>query len=166
MVEAALLKRLWPDMCAAYRDPDLAKACFGAQEQWQADVPLLLVLSIADRAGLFLSKDALQTLTLASEAWQETTIRPLGKIRQSMKGRFTDPAELGLREDIKRLELEAERLHVHRIAALLPDLEKGSTPSAPLYLALRGAPPSEAATFISIFDQAYEMQVVPAPALD
>lgn len=166
MVEAALLKRLWPDMCAAYRDPDLARACLRAQEQWQADVPLLLVLCIADRAGLFLNKDGLEALTFASEAWQETTIRPLRKIRQSMKGRFTDPAELGLREDIKRLELEAERLHVHRIVALLPDLEKGSMPSAPHYLALRGASPSEAASFIAKFDQAYETQVMPAPALD
>lgn len=166
MVETALVKRFWPDMCAAYRDADLAKACLGAQERWSADVPLLLVLCIADRAGFSLSKTAVLELTAAAQSWRETTIWPLRRIRQSMKGRFNDPAEVGLRDDIKRLELEAERLHVNRMASWFADLDKGDVPAAQHYLALCGASSVDADAFISIFNHAYNLQVMPAFALD
>src|SRR5690606_17504008 len=126
MTEVDFPGRAWPDMCAAYRDAALAQACLDLQEGFGADVPLLLVLCLADRAGHGIGRDGLDALVEASADWREAVIRPLRRARQAMKGRFGAPAELALRSDIKRLELEAERLHVQRLTEAFPAAVPGA----------------------------------------
>ena len=166
MTYAAFLRRVWPAICAAYRDDGLATACIAMQNRFRADIPFLLVLGIVDRVGHGPGKTELAKLVAASRDWQEAAIAPLRHIRKSMKGRFTAPAEMSLRDDIKRLELEAERLHVQRIAALFPDAGESSERSAHDYLTMCGAPAADAAEFIEIFNVAFDAQVVPAVELD
>lgn len=166
MTSTGFLKRLWQDMCAAYRDPGLARACLDVQERYNADVPLLLVLCLADRAGHAIGRDALVSLVETYNAWREAAILPLRFARREMKGRFTDPAELGLRDDIKRLELEAERLQVTRIAETFPEARRDAESTALTYLAMLGAPAPAASEFIKTFHQAYDAQVLRSMALD
>lgn len=166
MIQGAFLQNVWPEMCAAYRDGGLADACLALQEQFDSDIPLLLVLCLADRAEIGPDQNALGQLIADADKWRETTIRPLRTIRQSMKGQFGDPAEERLRADVKHLELEAERLHVQRIASSLVGLGASASPSAPQYLLSRGASSSEADAFTRIFNHAYDTQVTPAATPD
>jgi uncharacterized protein (TIGR02444 family) len=166
MTSDAFMKRFWSDMCAAYRDPDLADACLGVQEAFDADVPLLLVLCLADRAGHMIGRDALLVLVEDCQAWRGAAILPLRFARREMKGRFTDPAQLGLRDDIKRLELDAERLQVRRLSEIFPEARRDAESTALTYLAMRGAPAVAAADFIKTFQQAYDAQVLRSIALD
>lgn len=164
MSETGFLQHLWPDMCAAYRDAALAQACLGAQEKWQADVPLLLVLCLAHHAGHAIGRPELETLIRESAAWRETIVMPLRQARQQMKTRFTAPAETALREQIKRLELEAEHLHVLRLAEAFPQPVSGGGNAPLLYLSLCGAAAPEAEQFLATFNLAHEAQVRPARA--
>ncbi|WEK02937.1 MAG: TIGR02444 family protein [Candidatus Devosia phytovorans] len=166
MTSTGFLKRLWPDMCAAYRDGDLARACLSVQEGYDLDVPLLLVLCLADRAGHLIGREALTKLIEDCDAWRGAAILPLRFARREMKGKFTDPAELGLRDDIKRLELEAERLQVLRLAETFPPARDDAESTALTYLAIRGAPALAATDFIKTFHQAYDAQVLRSMALD
>lgn len=166
MTELAFPRRVWADMCAAYRDAALGRACLDVQEKYGADVPLLLVLCIADRLGRGIARDNLEALVLESKDWRDIVILPLRRARNDMKGRFTAPAESGLRDDIKRLELEAERLHVQRLAEAFPPSAGNGESAALMYLAMRGLPATAATQFLKTFNLAYDMQVLPVVALD
>lgn len=166
MSDPGFLQRVWPGMCAAYRDAALGRACLEMQDRFGADVPLFLFLCIADRAGHGIGREALEALVVESEDWRAAAIEPLRRARQAMKGRFTASAELRLRDEIKRLELEAERLHVQRLAAALPPAEVESGSAAGAYLALRGVPQDTARQILQAFDIAYDAQIAPVVALD
>jgi len=166
MTDFGFLRRAWPDMCAAYRDAALAQACLDMQESFDADIPLLLVLCLADRAGHGVGRNELEALADASAAWREAVIRPLRLARQAMKGRFGAPAEVALRSEIKRLELEAERLHVQRLTEAFPAAVPGSESAVLCYLGHRGVPVDAAHQFFKTFNLAHDAQVQPAPAAD
>ncbi|WP_162243204.1 TIGR02444 family protein [Devosia sp. Leaf420] len=166
MSNPGFLQRVWPDMCAAYRDAALGRACLDLQERYNVDVPLLLVLCIADRVGHGIAAENLDALVIESEDWRAAAIEPLRRARQAMKGRFTAPSEQALRDDIKRLELEAERLHVQRLAEAFPPAGGEGGVAASQYLALRGVPTDIATQFLQTFDIAYDAQVAPVVALD
>lgn len=164
MNDTAFLQHLWPRMCAAYGDASLARACLAAQEKWQADVPLLLVLCLAEKAGHAIARPDLEQMMSESASWREAVIMPLRQARQQMKGRFTAPAETALREQIKQLELEAEHLHVLRLAQAFPAHVPGGGNAPLLYLSLCGAAADEAEQFLATFHLAHEAQVLPARA--
>lgn len=165
MAATSFLDRLWPDMCACYRDAALARACLALQEQHDVDVPLLLALCLAERAGHPIGREALPALVEASAAWREAAILPLRSARREMKGRFTGPAELGLRDEIKRLELEAERLHVIRLAQSFPPARDDAGGTALAYLATRGVSAIEGSEFIQIFNHAHDAEILRHAAL-
>ena len=150
--------RVWPDMCAAYRDPALAQACLALQQAFAVDVPLLLVLSLADRAGHGLTPAAVTQLTTSAAVWREAVILPLRQARQAMKLRFTAPAETALRDDIKRAELEAEHLHVLRLTLNLPPAT-GEAQAARHYLKACGLTDDAADEFIETFGAAAKAQL-------
>jgi uncharacterized protein (TIGR02444 family) len=166
MTSTAFLKRLWQNMCAVYRDGALARACLEMQERYDADVPLLLVLCLADRAGHHIAASELSALVEDCRQWRDATVLPLRFARQEMKRRFTAPAQLGLRDDIKRLELEAERLQVLRLGDILPPASPAAGSAALAYLALRTTEPAAAEQFQTIFNHAYDEQVLCSLAMD
>lgn len=151
--------RAWPDMCAAYRNPELGQACLSLQEAFAVDVPLLLLLCLADRAGRSVSDGGLSALVEGANAWRETVIVPLRQVRQAMKHRFVDTPEAALRDEIKRLELEAERQHVARLVGGFPAIAAADQGSARRYLATCGLTDEAAAELIEIFAAAHEAEV-------
>lgn len=152
-------------MCACYRDEALARACLKVQERHDVDVPLLLALCLADQAGHHIGRDALPALVEVSAAWREAAILPLRFARREMKGRFTAPAEQGLRDDIKRLELEAERLQVLRLAESFPPACEDAGGAALAYLAMRGVSVLDGGEFIHIFNHAHDAEILGHAAL-
>lgn len=159
MREAGFPDHVWTDMCVIYRDAPLARACIDVQSSLAADAPLLLLLCLADKAGHAVDPEGVRALEAAGQAWRDAAILPLRQARTAMKGRFGAPAEADLRRRIKGLELEAERLHVLRLAAVLPAAAGGTPQAALAYLAICGGTPAAAAEFIAIFDRAYDAQV-------
>lgn len=159
MVKAAFLNRAWQDMAAVYRAPDLAAACLRMQERFDADVPLLLLLCLADQHEATASRDDLLAFFERADDWRETVIRPIRQVRQAMKLSFTGPDENGLRDAVKKLELEAERLHVMRLADAYPPASGYQAEAAATYLAQRHVPEAEARAFIETFSSAFAAQV-------
>lgn len=151
--------RAWPDMCLAYRDGELAGACLALQQAFSVDVPLLLVLSLADRAGHGLVTGTVATLENSARDWRETVIVPLRQTRQAMKSRYLAPAEVALRGDIKRAELEAEHLHVLRLAGLMPAAVADRPSAARHYLTACGLTDAAADDFIETFTAACAAQI-------
>jgi uncharacterized protein (TIGR02444 family) len=159
MNTSAFLDRLWPDICAVYRDEDLGRACLDLQEAYDVDVPLLLAICLAERAGRRIAAADLRQLVDATRAWREATIRPLRQARRAMKGRFQAPAELALRDNVKRLELEAERLHVLRIAGIFPPASANGMLPAMACLAMYAVPSDMAGRFMRTFNDAHMRQI-------
>ncbi|MDO1582503.1 TIGR02444 family protein [Rhizobium oryzicola] len=116
MQDETFSEMLWPDMLRLYAMPDVAPLCLSLQDEADVDVPLLLFLVLADRHQLGCSAADLQTFLSAASQWRETVLRPLRDIRRAMKNAFDGEGETALRDEIKRLELQAEKQHVARLA--------------------------------------------------
>lgn len=159
MIERDFLSRAWPDMCAAYRAPELGAACLALQDAFAVDVPLLLLLCLADRADHGIADDGLTRIIASAASWRDTVIVPLRQARRGMKHRFIAGPEIALREDIKRLELEAERQHVLRLAGDFPPAATVGNPAARRYLAHCGVTDAAAADFIDVFVAAFGAEV-------
>lgn len=104
----------WTFSLSLYRKPDVPPACLALQENYGADVNLLLYcLWIAGELDPASAADQLTQAMAVVEKWHGTVVRPLRHIRQAMKGGIapvgvdlSDP----LREEIKSIELAAERV--------------------------------------------------------
>lgn len=145
-------ERAWRDICAAYRDEALSSCCLALQDRHEVDVPLLLLLAVAERAGRYVAASELDGLIDDAAGWREVVIVPLRKLRRAMKGRFSVPAEQKLRDEVKALELDAERLHVTRLAtALLAAGGGGEAGNVFRYLASRRVPEAKIRKFLNIF---------------
>lgn len=109
----------WTRICAVYAEPGLANACIELQDAYGVDVPLLLLLDHADRLGFGISAPDFAAFLKASAMWQGDVVAPLRAIRRDMKGRYGSAEDLALREAVKGLELQAERIEVRRLSDLL-----------------------------------------------
>ena len=104
----------WDFSLAVYRMPGVAEACLRLQDEAGVDVNLLLyfcwVATVRDTA---LDDPEIRKAVEATDAWRDRVVRPLREIRRSMKGGIPGMApELAesLRSDVKRIELQSERL--------------------------------------------------------
>lgn len=105
----------WAGIAALYGEPGVAEACISAQDETGADVLLLLAAALMARRGVSLD-GAGPALAAAAEPWRSEVVRPLRALRR--RWRHLDGAE-PLRENLKVLELEAERVQFERLAPLL-----------------------------------------------
>lgn len=116
MRDETFAETLWPDMLRLYAGEGVAPLCLSLQDEADVDVPLFLFLLLADRHQLGCAGADLQSFLSAASAWRETVVRTLRGIRRAMKSNFDGEGEMQLREEIKRLELQAEKQHVARLA--------------------------------------------------
>jgi uncharacterized protein (TIGR02444 family) len=158
MQHTEFAERVWPEMLRLYADSRIPPLCLSLQEEFDADIPLLLVLVLADRNHITCTPEAFERFLADAAGWRETVVRPLRAVRQTMKQVCDTAEETALREDIKRVELQAEKLHVARLVASLP-AETGGTPAlADCYLAECRLPPDRRVASLSLFDDAYARQ--------
>ncbi|MEJ1158290.1 TIGR02444 family protein [Prosthecomicrobium sp. N25] len=140
---AAFCRKVWTDMVALYGAPGVGDLCLALQDAFDADVPLLLFLVLADAAGEGLDAAGRATLHAAAADWRALAVVPLRGLRRALKGRTTSPAEEAFRRMVKAAELEAERIEVERLAAIFGPLSGPVGLAAP-YLADLGAPTARA----------------------
>ncbi len=114
---------LWRFSFDVYARPGVAAACLELQDRYGADVNMLLALIWhAHAGGGVLGQDVIGDTRKAVAGWQADVVGPLREARRSLKcaAADQDPAVEELRQQVKALELEAERIEQMTLAAFLP----------------------------------------------
>lgn len=106
---------LWTFALRLYTEPGVEQACLQLQDQG-ADVCMLLTACWLGRRGVTFEGARLASLTAICDPWQAQVVEPLRSLRRNWReDARKDPALDGLREQIKALELEAERKLLARL---------------------------------------------------
>lgn len=109
---------LWDWTLAAYARPGVAPACLALQDNNGQNVPLLLAAAWAATQGRSLDLDKAVALT---RAWEADVVAPLRAARRGLKVStppIGDAAREALRQTVKAVELEAERLLLAALESL------------------------------------------------
>jgi uncharacterized protein (TIGR02444 family) len=100
---------LWSFSLSTYARPGVEPACLQLQSAGINVCLLLCGLWLAER-GVTCNEQRLQQLRSVAEPWDADVVQPLRALRVNWKVVATDDSELNaLREQVKALELEAER---------------------------------------------------------
>lgn len=114
---------LWDWAGRAYGADGVSDACLHLQDAAGQNVPLLLWAAWAARTGRRPDSDTLEAACDIARAWQETAIAPLRDVRRALKGRNPDLEDAdreAVRNQVKAVELEAERRLLAALEALTP----------------------------------------------
>lgn len=115
------MQDLWSFAVQLYARPGVESACLELQASG-CDVCLLLTGAWLGQRGIPCREDYLRALRDLAQPWQQNVVTPLRQTRQRWRAEVSQDAELAaLREQLKRLELEAERLLLERLEALTKD---------------------------------------------
>jgi uncharacterized protein (TIGR02444 family) len=132
--EAALRTELWRFALALYGRAEVAKACLTLQERLGADVDIILfaLFALTER-GISLRAEELRAVDALVADWRAEIVKPLRQIRTRLKS-GPNPAPSGeteaLRHRVKSLEIEAERIELHRLADWLARRARGAADGA------------------------------------
>lgn len=96
----------WEYSLSAYAAPGVADACLSAQDDCGVDVNLLLYAAWLSHNGQLLTEEHLTGLEAAVRDWRVRAVEPLRRLRRDLKSL---PGAQDLREQVKALELSAER---------------------------------------------------------
>jgi uncharacterized protein (TIGR02444 family) len=126
---------LWRFAVAMYGRPGIGDLCLDLQDRHGIDVPLLLWAAWCGAArGLPLDAAALDRVDAAVGGWRRDVVRPLRAVRRRLRH---GPAPLAptvesaaLRDRVKALELEAERLQLRALALHPADPPSAGTAAA------------------------------------
>ncbi|TPG87349.1 TIGR02444 family protein [Pseudomonas mandelii] len=100
---------LWSFSLSTYARPGVEPACLQLQSAGINVCLLLCGLWLGER-GVACNEQRLQQLRSVAEPWDADVVQPLRALRVNWKVVATDDSELNaLREQVKALELEAER---------------------------------------------------------
>jgi uncharacterized protein (TIGR02444 family) len=124
---------IWDRVLEAYARPGVPEACLALQDRHGQNTSLLLWAVFAEAKD----PELLARAAEAARAWDATALVPLREVRRALKPAlppFDDAARLALREDVKALELAAERLLLETLDAL-----DGGHGGAPALQALEAA---------------------------
>lgn len=125
---------LWRFAKEFYQRPGVEATCLQLQAQG-ADVCLLLCAAWLGRRGVACSPVRAERLRAAAEPWQREVLSVLRQIRQDWRAAACQDSErAALREQLKRLELEAERLQLQRLASFSTDWQTEVAQDVPGWL--------------------------------
>jgi uncharacterized protein (TIGR02444 family) len=106
---------LWSFSLDLYARPGVEHACLQLQAQG-ASVCLLLCAAWLGQRGVACNRQRLEQLRDVAQAWDADVVQPLRALRTHWKMAATQDAGLhGLREEVKKLELQAERILLSRL---------------------------------------------------
>jgi uncharacterized protein (TIGR02444 family) len=111
---------LWDETLQAYGRPGVPEACLTLQDVHGQNTSLLLWAVWAETADPALLAKAADV----ARRWEALTLSPIRAVRRALKpavpGVADQPRE-DLREDVKAVELRAERVLMETLEALTPD---------------------------------------------
>jgi uncharacterized protein (TIGR02444 family) len=123
----------WTFSLQAYAEQAIADVCLNLQDQFDADVNVLLFMLWSADQGRRISLQEVRDIIALVTPWQIQVVRPLRLARQSLK---TPPADWpdqeikALRQRVKADELEAERLQQQALARFAEENEIGQPDTA------------------------------------
>lgn len=150
---SAFCRQVWPRMVSLYGAPGVGALCLALQDEFDADVPVLLFMVLADAAGEGLQPFDAERLTAAAAEWRTLAVLPLRRIRVALKDKATTPELQAFRSAIKASELEAERIEVARLAEAFEPLA-GPTGLAASCLSRLGVPPARSRSVLAALHDA------------
>lgn len=113
--------RLWAFSLDRYARAGVRDACLDLQDRFGADVNVVLLALWAGAGEVALSGPDFEAITAAGAgAWQRDAVAPLRAARRNIKAFNAvrrDPGVEAMRDQLKRLELEAERQAQRLLAA-------------------------------------------------
>lgn len=151
----------WRYSLEVYRGADLAAACLTLQDQWGADVNLLLYCCWLGQTGRALDKRALRAAMATVCRWQTEVIQPLRQARRALKNppdRLPVTWAERLRKRFGALELDLEYIEQRLLTNAAQNLPQKMLPRSPRaasaaslarYLALLEVPSNDADTQVA-----------------
>ncbi|WP_347330035.1 TIGR02444 family protein [Marinimicrobium locisalis] len=120
MNPAPLNTPLWDFSLGLYRQPGVEALCLSLQDDWGADVNLLLWLCWLEQEGLVLNETRLHLADASIAPWRRDVIVPLRRVRQHIKREYgtQDSTVEASRQAIKSAELKAEQAVQERLEKL------------------------------------------------
>ncbi|MBC7781781.1 MAG: TIGR02444 family protein, partial [Proteobacteria bacterium] len=119
----------WSFSLRLYARPEVPPACLALQDEGGADVNLVLfLLYLADR-GRLLDATEIAGLERATRVWRVQVVEPLRNVRRVLKtdvDAFTQARTAAFRDEVKRIELGAEKLEQSTLEALAPATTAGA----------------------------------------
>lgn len=114
---------LWDWAVKAYQRDGVSEACLALQDYHDQNVCLILWGAWCAETGRKPDEDTLEAAADTARAWETTTVAPLRAIRRTLKSPVPDldtEARLAVREQIKAIELKAERHLLQQLEDLAP----------------------------------------------
>lgn len=113
---------LWTFACDLYGRPGVAQACLVLQDEAGADVPVLLYLIWCARTGRPVDAAEVARAQVRTASWRREVIEPLRAVRRALRSDLLpgQPTR-AYREQVKAVELEAERLALAALSEAAPE---------------------------------------------
>lgn len=114
---------LWDWALSAYKREGVSEACLALQDFNEQNVCLLLWGAWCAETGRHPDEETLEAAADTARAWETTTVAPLRAIRRTLKAPVPDldtEARLSVRDQIKALEMKAERHLLQQLEELAP----------------------------------------------
>jgi uncharacterized protein (TIGR02444 family) len=114
---------LWTWAVRAYGAPGVSEACLSLQDHNEQNVPLLLWSAWIAATGRRPDEETLEAACDTARAWDGAAIAPLRAVRRTLKAAIPDiddAPRLAIREQVKAIELAAERRLLDALEALAP----------------------------------------------
>lgn len=121
----------WTFSVGLYAQKDVESELLALQDRDGLEVNLALFCLFAGRQGYQLDNAAVQAMRAVGLAWGRQVVAPLRDARRNMKANAqTDETIAGLRNEVKALELAAEKAMQMALADLLVTLDTCRVPNA------------------------------------
>lgn len=115
----------WAWALEAYGRPGVAEACLDLQDRFDQSVPYLLWAAWAAEAGRAIGPEGLAAGARLADRWSADVLVPLRSARRGLKSfqpNMDDTVRQALREEVKALELKAERILMETLETLTLDV--------------------------------------------
>lgn len=115
------MSKFWDWAVEAYGRDGVADACLALQDDHGQCVPLLLWAAWRGTTAARISDDVGRRAVAMSRAWSDGVITPLRSVRRRLKTALSEGDEtvrLPLRDQVKAIELEAERALMRQLESL------------------------------------------------
>jgi uncharacterized protein (TIGR02444 family) len=113
-----------------YSGPGVAEACLRLQDEHGIDVNVMLYLLFLARSGRQIAHTDVDSVESVAREWREGVVRPLREVRRRLKmppSPFDAGLANNLRSEVKRIELESERLQQFAMQHQVPPESLGES---------------------------------------
>lgn len=116
----------WKFSLRFYARPGVAPACIELQDAAGVDINLLFLLLFFAGGERSLTREEVTRIDAAIAPWRNEVVRPLRHVRRALKNDFGVSGAENLRTEMKRIELESERLQQEALFAMFPAASIGT----------------------------------------